>query len=85
MNPPLPPVTAPTTLGIATIQPTVVQRMTALRESYRQRRLALAQRRLWLFYVEFNLLEQALECRRLMLVHLQAACQQLRRILGTIC
>lgn len=85
MNPPLPPVAAWTGLRIVPIQSTVLQRMSALRESHRQRRLALAQRRLWLFYVEFNLFEQALECRRLMLVHLQAACQQLRRNLGTIC
>ncbi len=85
MNPPLPPVAGAAHLRIATIQPTVLQRMTAMRESHRQRRLALAQRRLWLFYVEFNLFEQALECRQLMLAHLRSACQQLRRTLGMLC
>lgn len=64
-------------------RPAVVQRMTTVREAFRQRRLAHEQRHLWSFYLEHNLFEQARDSRQLMIEHLRCACQHWRLTLGT--
>ncbi len=61
----------------------VVQRMAAVREAFRLRRVANKHRSLWLFYLEHNLLEEANSSRVQMIEHLRCACQQWRLTLGT--
>ena len=63
--------------------PAVVQRMAAVREAFRLRRIANKHRSLWLFYLEHNLLEEANCARSQMIEHLRCACQQWRLTLGT--
>lgn len=58
------------------------RRMTAVRETFRLRRLASTQHRLWFFYLEHNLLEQAVSARAELLALLGRACQQWRLVLG---
>jgi hypothetical protein len=61
----------------------IAQRMAAVREAFRLQRLARASRRLWVFYLEHNLFDQARDCRQTMIGHLRDACQQWRLTLGT--
>lgn len=61
----------------------VAQRMAAVREAFLQQRLAHQKRRLWRFYLEHNLFEEARDSRLLMIEHLRSACQQWRLTLGT--
>lgn len=63
--------------------PAVAQRMKAVREAFLQQRLAHQKRRLWRFYLEHNLFEEARDSRLLMIEHLRSACQQWRVTLGT--
>lgn len=63
--------------------PAVAQRMMAVREAFLQQRLAHQKRRLWRFYLEHNLFEEARDSRLLMIEHLRSACQQWRLTLGT--
>jgi hypothetical protein len=57
-------------------------RMDAVREAFRCRRLAHAQRLLFAFYVEHNLTEEAGRSREALLGHLLQACRLWRRALG---
>lgn len=64
-----------------TIQHTVTERLTAVREAFRKRKLALGQRHLCSFYIEHNLLEEAVKSRKVMLQHLRDARRQWRTAL----
>ena len=64
------------------VQPTLKLRMAAVREAFRRRRLAHEQRRLYDFYVEHSLLDQASSTRASMLDHLRAASGLWRTTLG---
>jgi hypothetical protein len=66
-------------------RPGVAQRMTAVREAFRLRRLARTQRHLAMFYLEHSLFDEARASRLLMIRHLRSACLQWRLTLGTAC
>ena len=57
-------------------------RMVAVRDAFRNRRLAREQSRLFDFYVEQNLLDEASRCREQMLDHLRFARRQWQTALG---
>lgn len=59
-----------------------IERMAAVREVARLRRLARAQRHLWFFYLEHNLFEAAREARLDLLDSLRRACRQWQLILA---
>ncbi len=67
--------------GLRTV-PRTVQRMATVREAFRLSRQAKAQRRVWAFYMEHHLMEQAREARVLMLLLLRSAGQQWRLTLA---
>ena len=58
------------------------QRMAAVREAFDLGRRAKTQRRLWSFYMEHNLFEEARDARVLMLELLRSASQQWRLTLA---
>lgn len=60
---------------------TIAEKLQAVREAFRNRRLARGQRHLYSFYVEHNLLVQAVQSRTVMLDHLRHACRQWRTAL----
>jgi len=62
--------------------PMVLHRMTAMREAFRLRRVAHVQRRLWMFYMEHSLLEEARRARSAVLDNLATASRQVRILLG---
>ncbi len=64
------------------MHPIAAHRMTTVREAFRLRRLAGTQRRLWIFYVEHNLFDEARDARQQMLDSLRRACHQWRLVLG---
>ena len=65
-----------------TVPEDMARRMATLREAARQRSLAKTQRRLWFFYLEHSLFDEARKTRLLMLEHLRSAGQQWRSVLG---
>jgi hypothetical protein len=73
------------TLNMLTSIPVLArQRIDSMREAFRHRRLADQQARLWAFYMEHNLFDQAVSSRRALIDHLRAACEEWRRTLATI-
>ena len=72
------PALLPSQRGVAGIE----SRMNTAREAFRLRRLASARHRLWFFYLEHNLFEEAARVRQEVLEFLRRACHQWRRILG---
>lgn len=66
----------------SSIPPTALQRMATVREAFRLRRLAGTQRRLWNFYIEHNLFDEARGAREESLDSLRRACHQWRLALG---
>lgn len=62
--------------------PMVLHRMTAMREAFRLRQVAHVQRRLWLFYREHSMLEEARRARSAVLDNLARASSQVRILLG---
>ena len=64
------------------MQPIAIDRMTAVREAFRLRRLARTQRRLCDFYSEHCLLDEARDARQGVLDSLRRACHQWRLTLG---
>lgn len=59
----------------------IAEKLNAVREAFRNRRLARSQRTLYSFYVEHNLFVQAVQSRTVMLLHLRDACRQWRTAL----
>ncbi|MCU0863385.1 MAG: hypothetical protein MUC36_06320 [Planctomycetes bacterium] len=57
-------------------------RMEAVRCAFRSRRLAHEQSRLFGFYIEHNLLDEACRCREQVLEHLRFARRQWQTVLG---
>jgi hypothetical protein len=57
-------------------------RMEAVRCAFRSRRLAREQSRLFGFYIEHNLLDEATRCRQQVLEHLRFARRQWQTALG---
>ena len=57
-------------------------RMAAVHDAFRNRRLAREQSRMFDFYVEHNLLDEACRCREQVLDHLRFARRQWQTALG---
>lgn len=64
------------------VLPMASHRMTSVREAFRLRRLAHTQRRLWTFYLEHSLFDEAHRARSAVLENLRKACSQWRFLLG---
>jgi hypothetical protein len=71
-----------TTSSPSHLSPANHQRMEAVRDAFRNRRLAHEQSRLCSFYLEHNLFEEATRCRRQLLEHLRFARRQWQTALG---
>lgn len=59
-----------------------LSRRDTVREAFRLRRLASARHRLWFFYLEHNLFEEAARARQEVLECLRRACHQWRQVLS---
>jgi len=70
------------TASPSSLTPTHHLRMEAVRDAFRNRRLARDQSRLRGFYLEHNLLEEAARCRQQLLEHLRYARRQWQTALG---